>query len=174
MGKPQRIKLEAAAYVPGCRMEADEAIRVIGEQQRKRETLQTALNETLATVKADYETQAAPLTASIKALGHGVQTWAEANRVELTKEGRTKTVKLGNGEIRWRTRPPSVTVRAAGLVIEALKRLGLDRFIRTKEELDKERILAEPEAVRDVKGIGISQGEDFVIVPFATELEEVA
>jgi phage host-nuclease inhibitor protein Gam len=67
-----------------------------------------------------------------------------------------------------------VTVRAAGIVIEALKRLGLTRFLRVKEEINKEAILAEPDAVRDVKGISISQGEDFVIVPLATELEEVA
>jgi phage host-nuclease inhibitor protein Gam len=174
MGKPQRIKTAAAEFVPATRFEADEAIRVIGEHQRKREVIQTALNDRLAAVKAELETLAAPIAESIKVLGHGVQVWAEANRVELTRDGKTKTVKLGNGEISWRFRPPSVTLRAAGLVIEALKRLGLDRFIRTKEEIDREAILREPAAVQDVKGIAIAQGEDFCIKPFATELEEVA
>lgn len=173
MAKPQRIKSSAAGFVPASRIEADEAVRVIGDYQRKRVDLQTAMNARLAEVKAEFEQQAQPLSESIRTLGHGIQTWAEANRAELLKAG-GKTVKLGNGELRWRTRPPSVTVRAAAAVLDALKRLGLSRFIRTKEEIDKEAILAEPEAVRDVKGISVGQGEDFVIVPFSTELEEVA
>lgn len=173
MAKPKGVKNAAAEFVAANRDQADETVRAIGELQRKREAIKTAMNEHLARVKASYETDAVPVNEALKTLSHGVQVWAEANRAELTKNG-SKTVKLGNGELRWRTRPPSVTVRAAGIVIEALKRLGLTRFIRTKEEINKEAILAEPEAVQDVKGISIGQGEDFVIVPFETELEEVA
>lgn len=173
MAKPRNIKTAAVQFVAANRDQADESIRTIGELQREREAIQTAMNDRLAAVKAEFEAKAAPVNEALKAMSHGVQVWAEANRAELTRDGR-KTVKLGNGELRWRTRPPSVTVRAAGIVIEALKRLGLQRFIRTKEEVNKEAILAEPEAVQDVKGISIGQGEDFVIVPFATELEEVA
>ena len=170
----QRIKAAAATFVPASRLEADEAIRQIGEFQRQREMIQTALNDRLAALKAEAETTAAPIAEAIRALGAGVQVWAEANRAELTRDGKTKLVRLGNGEIRWRMRPPSVTVRAAGIVIEALKSFGLERFIRVKEEVDKERILAEPAAVDGVPGITIKQTEDFVIVPFATELEEVS
>jgi phage host-nuclease inhibitor protein Gam len=173
MGKRQRIKTEALEFVPENRSAADEAIRVIGEMQRQRDELRTRMNEELAAVKARYEADAQPIAASIKSLSAGVQVWAEANRVDLTKDGKTKTVRLGNGEIRWRMRPPSVTVRMADAAIEALKKLGLGRFIRTKEEIDKEAILKEPDAVEGVRGIVVGQGEDFVIVPFATELEEV-
>ncbi len=169
-----RVKTEAAAWVPASRTEVDAAIAKIGEAQRKRDAIRTAMNDQLAAIKAQHEDAAAPHAAVIKHLAAGVQTWCEANRAELTRDGKTKTVKLGSGEVRWRTRPKSVMVRGAGIVIAALKRLGLDRFIRTKEEVDKEAILREPDAVQDVKGITISQGEDFVIVPFATELEEVA
>ena len=55
-----------------------------------------------------------------------------------------------------------------------LRRLGLTQSIRAKEEINKEAILNEPEAIKGVAGISISQGEDFVIVPFETELAEVA
>ncbi|MDS4031230.1 MAG: hypothetical protein RKO66_14330, partial [Candidatus Contendobacter sp.] len=37
-----------------------------------------------------------------------------------------------------------------------------------------EAIAAEPEAVEGVKGITITQREDFVIRPFETELEEIS
>jgi len=174
MNKKTRIKAVAASFVCMDRDQADAAIGEIGRLQRERETIRTAMNTELAAAKERYEAQAAPLAEAIKELSYGIQIWAEAHRTELTRDGRIKTSKLGSGEVRWRTRPPSVAIRAVGIVIEALKFRGLERFIRTKEEIDREAILREPEAVGDIKGISISQGEDFVIVPFATELEEVA
>ena len=74
----------------------------------------------------------------------------------------------------WRLRPPSVAVRGVEAVLDQLRRLGLKRFIRQKEEVNKEAILNEPEAVSHVPGISISQGEDFVVTPFEAELAEVA
>lgn len=173
MTKKTRIKTEAAAVTFANRHEVDAAIAEIGAAQRRRAAITTAMNDELAAVKARYEEQAAPDSGVIKELGAGVQIWCEAHRDELTKEGRTKTAKFGAGEISWRTRPPRVNVRGEGIVIEALKRLGLGSFIRTKEEIDKNAILAAPDAVQDVKGLSISQGEDFVIKPFLTAIEEV-
>ena len=59
-------------------------------------------------------------------------------------------------------------------VLDQLRKLGLKRFIREREEVNKEAILNEPEAVAHVAGITISQGEDFIVTPFETELTEVA
>lgn len=174
MPRPNRIKQSAAEFpVPQSKEAAVEAIAAIGRHQRERERIQAAMNDALAEVRQDFETQAAPHAEAIKTLSAGVQTWCEANRATLTQDGKTKTARLASGEIRWRTRPPSVSVRAADTVLEALKRLKLTRFIRVKEEVNKEAILTEPEAVSHIKGISITQKEDFVIVPFETELEEV-
>lgn len=168
-----RIKTEAAAVAFQNREEVNEAIAQIGIAQRERNRIDTAMNEELAAVRARHEQDAAPHAAVIKELGHGVQIWAEAHRDDLTRDGRTKTVKLASGEFSWRTRPPRVRITGEGIVIQALRKLGLDRFIRTKEEIDKTAILADPEAVSTVKGISLTQGEDFVIKPFETEIEEV-
>ena len=73
-----------------------------------------------------------------------------------------------------RMRPPSVRVTGSEAVLDALRRMGLRRFIREREEVNKDAILNEPDAVADVPGISISQGEDFVVVPFEAELAEVA
>lgn len=173
MTKKTRIKTEAASVTFANRFEVDAAIAEIGSAQRSRDAITTVMNEELAAVKARYEEQAAPHAGVIKELGAGVQIWCEANRVELTREGRIKTHKFGAGEVSWRTRPPRVTVRGEGIVIEALKRLGLERFVRRAESIDKNAILADPDAVQDVKGLSISQGEDFVIKPFATGIDEV-
>lgn len=170
-----RIKTEAAATVFQTREEVDAAIAQIGIAQRERTAIEVAMNAELAAVRASYETLAAPHAAVIKEFRVGVQIWAEANRRELTRDGKTKTVKLASGEISWRTSPPAVRLTGkASIVLAALKALGLERFIRTKEEIDKNAILADPEAVTAVKGIALTQGEDFVITPFATDIEEVA
>lgn len=171
--KKNRLKTEAAAVTLSNPHEVDAAIAQIGAAQRARDELQTAMNAELAAIKERYEAQAAPHGAVIAELGEAVRIWCEAHRTALTRDGRSKTARFGAGEVSWRLRPPRVSVRAEGIVIEALKRLGLERFVRTKEEVDKQAILAEPGAVQDIKGLTISQGEDFVIKPFATEIEEV-
>ena len=78
------------------------------------------------------------------------------------------------GEIKWRMRPTSCRAIKLKEAIEELKMAGLTRFLREKLELNKEAILADPDAVKDFRWLALEQGEDFVIVPFETEIEEVA
>jgi len=159
--------------VPKSKEQASDAISEIGRLQRERQRLEAAMNDELALVKERYEAEAGPHNSRIQLLTKGLQIWCEVRRDELTQDGRTKTVALPAGEVRWRTTPPRVNARALETVLATLRRVGLRRFIRTKEELNKEAILLEPEAVRDVKGISISQREEFVVVPFESQLEEV-
>ncbi|PIS34681.1 MAG: hypothetical protein COT37_01425, partial [Parcubacteria group bacterium CG08_land_8_20_14_0_20_43_9] len=56
-------------------------------------------------------------------------------------------------------------------ILESLKALKLKRFIRTKEEVDKEAMLKEPETAKTVKGVSISQHEEFVAKPAELEVE---
>jgi phage host-nuclease inhibitor protein Gam len=57
-------------------------------------------------------------------------------------------------------------------VVETLKRMGLSRFVRTKDEPNKEAMLNEQDAVRGIAGIAIVSGvEDFVITPFEANAE---
>ncbi len=172
MGK--KVKTAAAVAVPKDRGECNILIEQIGAHQRERERLQTEMNAELAKLKTYYEQRAKPHADRIAELMQSVQIWAEANRAELTQDGKVKTVKLAAGEVRWRLTPPAVTVRGAEAVIKALKLHRLARFIRIKEEVDKEAILREPKAVEGIAGISIGQREEFVVEPFATELEEVA
>lgn len=176
MATPARkIKSDAPRFaIPQSREDCTDYIARIGRAQRERERIQAAMNDELAAIRTGYEEQARPHAEAIKALSQGVQTWCDANREALTMGNKTKTANLASGEVRWRLRPPKVVIRGLDAVMEALKDLRLDRFIRVKEEINKEAILADPEALRHVKGISVDQGEDFVIVPFETELEEVA
>ncbi|ELK3731030.1 host-nuclease inhibitor Gam family protein, partial [Salmonella enterica subsp. enterica serovar Montevideo] len=112
----------------------------------------------------------APIKTDIETLSKGVQGWCEANRDELTNGGKVKTANLVTGDVSWRVRPPSVSIRGMDAVMETLERLGLQRFIRTKQEINKEAILLEPKAVAGVAGITVKSGiEDFSIIPFEQE-----
>lgn len=172
--KPKtRIKAEAASFVPQSLEDVNAAIAEIGQRQRDRKRIETEMQADLAATRATYEAEAAPHADKIKELSQGVQTYCEAHRGELTREGKTKTAKLAAGEVSWRTRPPSVAIRGMAAVVDALKKLKLTQFLRVKEEVDKDAVLKDPAVVDHVKGIAISQKEDFVIKPFATEIEEV-
>ncbi|PLX97297.1 MAG: host-nuclease inhibitor protein Gam, partial [Desulfuromonas sp.] len=136
--------------------------------------IEAAMNDEIATIKQRYEEQAKPLGDDIRQLSQGVQVWCEANREAITQGGKVKFATLTTGKVNWRTRPPKVTLRGKESILENLKRLGLARFVRTSEEINKEAMLNEPALAKTVPGVNITQGEDFVITPFETELEEVA
>ncbi|MBI3445603.1 MAG: host-nuclease inhibitor Gam family protein [Magnetospirillum sp.] len=171
-----RLKIDAAPFaVPQTPEQANDFVARLGAAQRERQIIETALNEALADVKARFEAEAKPHKDEIEALTRGLHTYAEAHRTQLTQDSRVKFHRFAAGEIAWRTRPPKVTIRGAETVIAALKRLGLERFLRVKEEPNKEAMLAEPEVATTIAGISIgSSGEDFIVKPFETQLEEVA
>lgn len=165
--KPKRIKAAAALYVPQSKQDVTCDIRKIGDLQREALRLETQMNDQIAAVAETYSPQLEALKKDLGVLTAGVQSWCESNRDELTKSGKTKTANLITGEVSWRMRPPSVSIRGVETVLENLKSLKLDRFIRTKEEINKDAILAEPKAASGVAGITIKTGiEDFAIVPF--------
>ena len=186
MAKAQKIKQAASSFrIPQTRDETVEAIAEIGRRQRERQRLEVEMNDELAITKQRFEESAAPHNEAIRDLSKGVQTWCEANRAQLTQDGKVKHANLASGEIKWRMRPPKVVVRGAEMVIALLKQLGLaELFLRTKEEINKEAILAgsvsegdkilAPMELRQSSGIKIEQAEDFVIVPFESQLEAVA
>ncbi|HBE5027466.1 TPA: host-nuclease inhibitor Gam family protein [Escherichia coli] len=171
MAKPEkRIKSAAAAYVPQNRDAVITDIKRIGDLQREASRLETEMNDAIAEITEKFAARIAPLKTDIETLSKGVQGWCEANRDELTNGGKVKTANLVTGDVSWRVRPPSVSIRGMDAVMETLERLGLQRFIRTKQEINKEAILNEPGAVAGVAGITVKSGiEDFSIIPFEQE-----
>jgi len=172
---PAKVKAQATAVkVPQNREQAAQCIGLIGAARRRLSAIEAEMNEHLANIREHYEKLAAPHVKAISDLQTGVQIWCEANRDELTDGGKTKTASFTSGEVKWRLNPKSVSIKAAKTVLAALEAAGLTRFVRTKSEIDKEAILAEPAAVENIKGITIEQKEEFVIEPFETKLQEVA
>ena len=173
MPAPRKTRIKTGPSheaVPQNRDDANGSVAEIGTATREIARIEAEMNDLLAKIKDEYEAYADPYRERIRTLTHGVQIWAEANRDELTQHGKVKTHDLPAGQVLWRTRPPSVRVTGAEAVLDLLRRMQLDRFIRCKEEINREAILNEPSAVAHVPGITISQAEDFVVVPFEVEL----
>lgn len=170
--KPTRFKQPAVTHaVPSDKDRCAADINKIGSVSRQIAVLQAAMNDEIAAVTDRYTGQFTPLQTQLKQLQQGVQIWCEANRDELTQGGESKTASFITGTVQWRKRPPSVSARGIKSVIETLKQFGLSRFVRIKEELNKDAILNEPAAVAGIAGLSIKTGvEDFVIQPF--EIEE--
>ena len=170
-----RLKARAAAAgAPQSRTECAAHIRTLGDVQRDFERARAAMNDAIAEITHRAQPELEALLARIDALAAGIQTWCEANRVALCGEGDRlgKTANLVTGEVSWRQRPPSATIRGADTVVETLLRMGLERFVRTRHEPNREAMLAEPDAVRGIAGITIVTGvEDFAITPFEAAAE---
>lgn len=169
-----RLKQSAALVsVPQSRAEANQFIHKIGDLQRERARIEAAMNDRLAQVKSEFSGQAEGLGHEIAAFMEGIRIWAEANRLALTEKGEKKTVKLAAGEISWRNRPPKVSLRNIASVLASCKSLGLLQFVRIREEPDKAAMLANPDQAAAIAGVKIaSMGEDFIIKPFETGLEQ--
>lgn len=169
--KTTRLKQPAVAHsIPNNNDECAAYINQVGLLSRQISVIETQMNDEIAHITDSYTGRFTPLQEQVKTLQQGIQLYCEANRDDLTHEGKVKTATFLTGTVQWRQRPPSVGVRGIDSVLEALKNFGLHRFIRVKEEINKDAILNEPTAVAGVAGITISTGrEDFVITPFEQE-----
>ncbi|MBE8611497.1 host-nuclease inhibitor protein Gam [Morganella morganii] len=168
-----RLKAAAASYTPQSKEQVSLDIKKIGDIQRELTRIETDINDRIAIITNQHTPQIEALRAECDVLQKGVQTWCEAHRAEITKDGKTKTANLITGEVSWRTKPDSVSIKGVDLVLEALKKLKLDRFIRRKEEINKDAILADKKAVENIKGISIISGKEvFSITPFEQDIEK--
>lgn len=168
----KKMKAPAATVpVPQSRADCAADIKKLGDAQRDFERTRAEMNDAIATITQRYQPGLEVLDAQCQALAKGIQTWCEANRATLCENG-GKTANLVTGEVSWRQRPPSVRISGADSVIETLRRMQLERFVRTKDEVNKEAMLNEPDAVRGIAGISIVTGvEDFAVVPFGVDVE---
>ncbi len=164
-----RLKSDTIRYQ--TREEVEIAIKDIGDLQRELQRLATHQNDELAAITEKYAPKITALQEQMKPLQKAIEVWCEANRAELTQNGKTKTGSFNTGEVQWRQRPPSVSIRKADEVLARLRALGFTQFIRTKEEPNKEAMLAEPNIASTIAGITIKTAvEDFVIKPFEQEV----
>lgn len=173
---PRNKTLKTDAITPARdQAEAEALLLRIGTCQREVARITADMNDALAATKARFEAEAAPHNQEIQAAFARLHLWAEANRPKLLP-GKGKTARIATGELVWRATPPRVAIRKEAEVIERLRAAGMAEFLRVKEAVDKEAILATPETRKraaSVAGITISQREEFSARPFESQIEVV-
>ncbi|MCJ8142936.1 host-nuclease inhibitor Gam family protein [Ancylobacter sp. A5.8] len=157
--------------VPQCTEDATTAIADIGGLNREIGRLSADANDQIADINRALADKVLPLQERVTALTEGLKVWAEANRAALTNGGKVKTANLVTGILSWRNLPPKVGLRKVEDVIAAITRMGLGKkFLRTKQEVDKEAMLKDPEKARTVPGVTVgSAGEEFIVEPFEVD-----
>ncbi len=105
-------------------------------------------------------------------LSEAVFIFAQERKMELTDNLKKKTVELPTGDkLRWYFANPSVAVEDEEKAVAELKEKGLQEFIRTKEEINKEAILAKPGKTENLRFISVIQDEIFSIVLAMQKME---
>lgn len=152
--------------------ETQSAIKEMGDIQREFLRKTTKMNDEIALITENYAGDLEDLKGRVDELQTGIQAFCESRRFDLTQNGKMKTVKFTTGEVSWRQRPPSVSIRGVDGVLEMLERMGLNKFIRQKQEVNKDAILNEPNEVKGIAGITVKTGiEDFVVKPFENKAQ---
>ncbi|MGX2948562.1 host-nuclease inhibitor Gam family protein [Frederiksenia canicola] len=164
--KATRVKSEVQEIALQTADDVAFAIKRIGDLERELVRLTTQQADEKAQIDERFTAQINTLKQQVKPLQQAVQAFCESRRDELTDGGKRKTAYFNTGEVQWRQKPPSVGTKGIENILENLRNLGLFRFIRTKDELNKDALLAEPDVARSIAGITIREGvEEFVIKP---------
>lgn len=145
----------------------------LGKAQRERDKLKEAMNEKIEQIKQQYNKAAEPYIATIAKLVDEIFVYAEKHKSELIKDA-GKSVKLEHGSFGWRTNPPKVSIKNQNAVLERIRAMGLNQFIRIKEEINKEAMLNQIDVAVGIPGVSIIQTEQFWVKPCETDLEEIA
>lgn len=149
------------------------AIKRIGDLEREQVRLSTLQADEKAAVDEKYTAQIHALKEQVQPLQQAVQAYCESRRDELTNGGKQKTAYFTTGEVQWRAKPPAVKISSVAKVIEAIKNTGFLQFLRVKEEINKEALLADPKTACSINGISIRENEEeFVIKPNDEEIRK--
>ncbi|MBI3545974.1 MAG: host-nuclease inhibitor Gam family protein [Gammaproteobacteria bacterium] len=171
MSKSKKQMKTTAILMPAMREQAEQLLHEIGSLQREVVKIEANMNDKLAGIKKQFELFAQPLNQQIENKFQALHIWAEANRSALLK-GKSKTVKLATGELLWRTRPPHVSLpKNQDTVVQALISADLGHLVRTKQEVNKDAVLDDVDAVKGIAGIKIKRREEFVAKPFESQIE---
>lgn len=133
------------------------------------------MDERILKVRQDYELTLSRYQQDIDAKMAMAQAWAEANPAEF---GSKKSIEMVHGTVGFRTGMPKLKLIVGWTwdrVKEALMTGNYRDYIRTKHEVDKERLLSDSDRIGDAMrtiGCRVVQDESFFVDPKRDSKEE--
>lgn len=128
-----RIKPEAGKIA--SLEDANIALRDIGLAQKELDAIDSETNRKIAELKTSAAKQGEELRKAIAEKSAKLQAFADYNRDELFKD--RKSLELSFGSFGYRK---STKISVKKTTLELLKKFGMKKFIRQKEEPDKEAL----------------------------------
>lgn len=167
---------EAELEVPQSLEEAARFVSEVGRCQREIERAELGFQAQIARLNEQMADKVFPLRERLDRLMEGLAAFGQARREEFVAASdgkKIKTVQLATGTVSLRLNPPSVQVRDAKKAVEALRKSKLGDYIRTIEEVDKEKILSDRDHLELPRGIKVVRKEELVVKPTGQEQEVV-
>lgn len=172
MAKAKKQKVAATTVpIPVDDTDVERFIREIGAERRHCLRIAQNLSERVAALTVEAAIQAAKHKKRGEELFEGLKFYSEVHRARLCADG-GKTKRFAAGSISWRMTNPAVRLKSIDGVLAELQSRNLNKFIRVKNEVNKEAILSWPAEVKDVPGISITQREEFVVEPDESVLDK--
>jgi len=164
-----RLKLKAPVDIPAGRAEAEAVLRRIAEVKLEETALKAEMDEQLTRTRKQYEARLAKLQDQLLRMLESLRAWAEAHPEEF---GGKKTLEMLHGLIGWRMTPPALRpLRGVtwSAVLQRLKEMGKLQFVRIKEEVNREALLAARDA-ENLKALycQVVQEDEFFVEPKLT------
>lgn len=158
--------------VPKDQSQLAEFLSTIGEAQREIEKVESNLNDKIEKLKTEALEKTKPYEDIITEISEGIYIFAQSHRPELTEDLKKKTVEFVTGTLRWQMTPPAVNIKDEKKAVQELEEQGLEEFIRTIKEVNKEAILRKPKSIVGLKNISMrKQYEEFIIKPAEVKIE---
>ena len=158
------------------REQAEAAMDALALAAHRRDKLEAEMNVELTRVRARYESELAVLAEAIKNETARLRDWADSDPTLL---GKSRSIKLLHGTVGYRLGNWAVKlVRGfkAERAVALVKSIIGPGYVRTKEELDKELLLADraryPAETLASCGLRLEQAESFYVTPEKTEAPE--
>ena len=125
--------------------DVDRALLEIGKAESIRSKKEAMMNAQIQKVREKFEEETMLERNTIQTLESDIETYCAKNKKEFEKDKRT--IELIHGSVGYRTNPPKVLQLnnkfKVATSIGLIKKLLTTKYIRSKEELNKESILSD-------------------------------
>ena len=164
----KRVKKAITIAVPTTRAEMESLVERIARASASLNELVAQMATDLIEVRARFEPQLSAYQVEREAALDSAKAWADANPGEF---GGKKSIELVHGQIGYRTGMPRLKTTSGWTwdrVLEKLCLMKLTNYIRGKQEVDKEKIIADRETLADrlpLMGVRGCQEESFYVEP---------
>lgn len=141
--------------------EVNEAMKRLAELNIQKKTLETEQNRQIDEIKKETCLKADVIIKDIKSVEKDIIRFAEQNRAEFTKK-RTKVLTFGKISFRY---TKSIWCGDVPAAIRALKSFAMEKYLRTKEELNKDALIEADPMILGKCGILIKAEDKICVEP---------